>query len=360
VDTHKINTGLLFTIALVSVGLVLRLAASIFIPFVIAILLYFILAPMVNSLEKMHVPRYLSVITVLLIVLAVSSLLGLIVYTSVQSLIREFPAYQRRFFEILSEIIERFELPPDVLEQFDLIGTVRLFLLTLSGNFMTFLSGLVVVLIYLLFLLLEKPYMKNKVTQALQEHNTRKITIVFAHITTQIGRYLRVKLFVSFLTGCVVYMGFMIIGVEFAFIWGFLTLLFNFIPSIGSIVIGVTSSLFVIIQFVPDWNPIVAALLIMGLSQFFIGNVLDPKLLGDSLNVSPVVILFSLLFWGWLWGVIGMFLAVPLTVALKITFENIPGLEPLSVLMGTGNNKTHQRKRRQPQHNRKDIQVDAQ
>ncbi|HKJ85435.1 MAG TPA: AI-2E family transporter, partial [Spirochaetia bacterium] len=157
---------------------------------------------------------------------------------------------------------------------------------------------------------------------------------IVGHTNAQIGRYLSVKLIVSLATGLLVWGAFTLIGVEFAFIWGATSFLFNFIPSIGSILIGATSFVFALVQFYPDPNPIVAAGISMLTIQLVLGNVIDPKLQGDRLKISPVVILFSLLFWGWLWGIVGLFLAVPLTVALKIVFENIPGFEFLGVLMG--------------------------
>ena len=130
-----------------------------------------------------------------------------------------------------------------------------------------------------------------------------------------------------------VWTAFSLIGVDFAFIWAVLSFLFNFIPSIGSIVVGVTSSVFALVQFYPDCEPHSRGGISMLTIQLVLGNVIDPKLQGDSLKISPVVILFSLLFWGWLWGIVGLFLAVPLTVALKIVFENIPG-RVCGVLMG--------------------------
>jgi predicted PurR-regulated permease PerM len=116
-----------------------------------------------------------------------------------------------------------------------------------------------------------------------------------------------------------------------------LTFLFNFIPSIGSIVITAVSAAFAVVQFLPQWNLIIATFLSMAVTQIVIGNVVDPQLLGERLNLSPVVILLSLLVWGWIWGVIGMFLAVPITAAIKITLENVPGVRAIGILMGTGN-----------------------
>lgn len=342
-NTSRVNSTLLLIIAVVAVGSVLRLTGAIFLPLVIALLLSFVFTPAIRLMSYYRVPRILSVFVIVVFFVGFAFLIGLILYESSQSLLQEFPKYQRRFQELLALVIETFGLPNDILQELDLNRTVGSLLVSFSGNFMAFASGLTLVLVFLMFVLLEQPYLRSKLRQAFRDHATRKIVIIIAHITNQVARYLGVKLFVSALTGIIVFISFSIIGVDFAFIWMVLTFMFNFIPSIGSIVITILSTLFAILQFAPDWNYVLAAFLSMSVTQIVIGNVLDPQLLGDRLNVSPVIILLSLLLWGWIWGVMGMFLAVPLTVAIKISFENIPGMEPVGVMMGTG---TYKRRRR--------------
>lgn len=345
----RANTVYLFVIALVAVGTVLRLTGSIFIPFVIAILLSFVFSPVVSFLVERKVPRFIAITVVLLIFLAFGFLIAFVVYSSIQSLLREFPAYQSRFLRLFSDLVERFELPPDLVSQLEVTRTIGNTLISVSGNFMSFASGFMVVLVFLLFLLMEKPYARRKIAMALRDETTRRMSRVLISITSQIGRYVAVKLFVSALTAGIVYIAFSVIGVDFPFIWAVLTFLFNFIPSIGSIAITFISGVFALVQFLPEWNLILAAFLSMSITQFLIGNVLDPKLLGDRLNLSPVVILLSLLLWGWLWGTAGLFLAVPLTVAIKIVLESVPDLEAFGILMGTGNFKPRvsRRKRRE-------------
>ncbi len=339
----RFNTGLLFVIAIVAIGAVLRLTGGIFLPLVIALLLSSVLSPVVNGLQRIKVPRIVAILVVLAIFLAFGFLIGLIVYSSTQSLVRQFPTYQDRLTTLLQELFQRFNLPANTLQQFDLNRTIGSALLSFSGNFMAFASGLTLVMIFLLFLLLEQPFVRIKLRHAFNLHTTRKIIISIAHINRQIGRYLAVKLFVSSLTGVIVFVSFSLVGVDFPFIWGILTFMFNFIPSLGSIFISFVATVFAVLQFVPDWNSIVAASLSMIVTQIVVGNVIDPKMLGDRLNLSPVIIILSLLVWGFLWGVGGMFLAVPLTVGIKLAFENIPGMRPLSIFMGTG---TYIRRRR--------------
>ncbi|TVQ40589.1 MAG: AI-2E family transporter [Spirochaetaceae bacterium] len=348
-DNQRINSALLAVIVVVAVGSVLRLTGSIFLPLVLALLLSFVFSPVVTYLAKHGVPRLLGILSVLAILLTFGFLIGFVVYSSTQSLLREFPLYQRRLTGLTQDLIERFDLPDYLLSEFNINRTLGSLVVSISGSFMAFASGLLLMLVFLLFLLLEKPYLNIKMLQAFQAHTTRKIVIIFAHINAQIGRYLSVKLLVSSLTGGIIFVSFSIIGVDFPIIWAILTFLFNFIPSIGSILITLLSGTFALVQFAPQWNNVIATVLAMSITQMIIGNIIDPKLLGDSLNLSPVVILVSLLLWGWLWGVMGMFLAVPLTVAIKIAFENIPGMEAFGIMMGTGSYR--KRKKRQHKHN---------
>lgn len=342
----RANTVYLFILTLVAVGGVMRLMAGIFVPFVIALLLSFVFAPLVASLVRWRVPRFLAVTITMLVFLAIGYLIVLVVYSSVQSLLREFPKYQLRFTMLLREMNEQFDLPADIMSQMEITRTVGNALFTFSGNFMSFASGFMVVFVFLLFLLLEQPYTRSKMGIAFRDSTRWRLALVLVHINQQVSRYMAVKLIVSLTTAVVVYVLFQFIGVDFPFIWATMTFLFNFIPSIGSIAITFITGVFAMVQFLPDWNPVIATFTGMATTQFIIGNVIDPKLLGDRLNLSPVVILLSLLIWGWIWGTAGLFLAVPLTVTIKIVLENVPGLEAFGVLMGTGNFRERRRRKK--------------
>lgn len=324
-----------FFLALVILG-VLKATNGFIQPVVVALLLSFILNPLVELLVKIRVPRFLAILIVILALLGISVLLGLIVYESVQSILAQYPKYQSRFVDLVNWVTETFQLPPNILSSFEIPRTIASVLVNISSGFIGFVGNVAMTMVFLLFIMGEKPYIKRKLREAVKHERTEQIARIFAQANRQVARYLIIKLFVSFLTGAVIYIGYSILGVDFAFIWGLLTFLFNFIPTIGSIVISVVAILFSAIQFLPDWNLVIIAAVIMVSAQMIIGNILDPKLTGDSLNLSPVVILLALLMWGWLWGTSGLFLAVPLTVGLKITFDSIPGLRYLGILMGTG------------------------
>ncbi|MFC1453524.1 AI-2E family transporter, partial [Verrucomicrobiota bacterium] len=155
-----------------------------------------------------------------------------------------------------------------------------------------------------------------------------------ADITSQIGRYIRIKLMLSLTTGVLVWLTLIVLKVDFPVTWGTMAFFLNFIPNVGSIAASIPPILVSFLASYPSFWPPVATAVAMLSIQMTMGNLVEPKLQGTSLNLSPVVILFSLAFWGWLWGITGMLVSVPIAAAIKITCENIEPLRPISVFMG--------------------------
>jgi predicted PurR-regulated permease PerM len=144
--------------------------------------------------------------------------------------------------------------------------------------------------------------------------------------------YLNTKSLVSLITAVLSLIVFKIFGLDFAIIWAFLIFVFNFIPNFGSIVASILPITIALIQFDSILNVLWLGILIMGI-QFAIGNILEPRLMGRSLNLSPLMVILSLIFWGWIWGIAGMLLAVPILGTITIIFENIDSLKFISVFL---------------------------
>ncbi len=224
----------------------------------------------------------------------------------------------------------------DPLAGFNWGQSIGRFLVTLSGSIFAFVSKLVLVVIFLFFILLGKPYFKYKILKSFSDDKANQFSQITHSITGQIRRYLSLQFLISFVTGCLVWLTLMLIGVDFAVTWGALAFFLNFIPTVGSIAASFPPIILALVQYYPSLWPCVITLLSILTIQLGMGNGIAPKVLGDQLNLSPVVILLSLLFWGWLWGVVGALLSVPITAALKIVCENIESLQPISVMMGSG------------------------
>ncbi|MFZ0390139.1 MAG: AI-2E family transporter, partial [Calditrichia bacterium] len=173
-----------------------------------------------------------------------------------------------------------------------------------------------------------------KVQLAFPTQTATRIAAVLKNINRQIQKYLITKTLISLTTGILFGVALTLFDVEFALIWGLLAFLLNFIPNIGSIIATVLPLSIAFIQDTNFGHLFWIALVLIGI-QIVVGNLLDPRIVGRSLNLSPLVVLFSLMFWGWIWGIVGMFLAVPISVIIKIIFENIESLRFISVLMST-------------------------
>lgn len=338
-QNQRVLVPLIGIIALISVGFVLKTAQSVILPLVIAWFLSYLFAPLVNFLARKHIPPGPSVGVVLIVLLGFFYLTGLFLHARVMAFVDEYPKYAEKFSQIAASLDERFTIPAWMsLNTVNWQESISDFLVSIPGFFMQFTGKLIMVLIFLVFILLGKPYFDNKLRHAFPDDRGEKMNRVTAAIAYQITRYLYIKLLISAVTGLLVWLVLRLMGVDFPITWGVLTFLLNFIPTVGSIVATIPPVLLAFVQFYPDgWAPLIV-LTALTLIQQVMGNFIDPKVTGDNLNLSPVVILISLVFWGWLWGITGALLSVPIASAIKIVCENIEMLKPVSILMGTGKN----------------------
>jgi predicted PurR-regulated permease PerM len=328
----------------VLVGFVLYVCASILQPLFIAGLLVYLILPAHQRLVRWRVP---SPVAYLLIVVAVLGLfwgLGEMVYRNFAAVSGErLTVYEERLDGLVRKALRGLPFAvPDVenwhvrnLLTFD-IGPeshIRNVFRAAVGNFLEFLTATFVVLIYLIFLMAERVSLPGRVTRAFGEAKAGEIMAVVEAINRAVHDYIALKTFVSFLQGFLSFVVLAAFGVEFAVMWGVLIFLFNFIPYIGSVVAVSLPILLSFLQYAEEpWRPLVIALLLL-LIQRVVDNFVEPRLTGQKLGLSPLIVLLSLAFWGWLWGVVGMILAVPLTVIAKIILENIRETRPLARLM---------------------------
>ena len=340
-NLQKVSIALLGTIALGLVILALNYAQPVIMPLVIGILLSFVLAPVVEFLHDRHVPRIVGITIIIVVILGLFFLIGVFFYTSLQSFIRVFPRYQMKLEELVSSftsgLSERSGLPTGLFDGFDWISMVQGYIVTIPDTVLEVATGLFIVTIFLLFLLLEKPYLKPKLESAFPGSTSDKIGEIVGHINQQIGRYLTIKLIISAVTAILIWLSLTIIGMDFPIVWGIVGFFLNFIPSIGSVAHFGIVSVMGFVQFYPESpGKVFAVALTMASIQMILGNIIDPRLQGHKLDISPFLILFGLIVWGWLWGAVGMLLATPLIVTVKIMCENIPALAPVGVMMGKG------------------------
>ncbi len=344
--TTNYRTASMFMLGVITLILfvaALKLTTPVVLPFLIAVLLTFVMEPLINLLGKIRIPRAVAAIVVVVSIGFAVYIVGLILFNSLRTIATLYPKYETRFTEIYMMIAETFNLPYDehlnlfenLWNQLNVRVKVQEMALQFSESFLSLLGDVVMVVLFIVFLLLEIGHFKDRAELAFENSVPGGIKNLMADIVLQITRYLSIKFFLSLATGVIVGLAFQFIGMDFPVVWGFLVFAFNFIPTIGSIAIGLTAGVFSIVQFYPNPGPIVAVGIVVLGANMIIGNILEPKIQGDNLGLSPFIILVSLLAWGWLWGFVGMILAVPMTVIVKIICEKIPALEPISIMMGS-------------------------
>ena len=335
-DRSKITFIFLGIIVLVAVGFVLKAAQSVILPLIIAWLLSFLIGPAINFMTARKIPTTLAVIIILILLVGVFYLSFTFLYARFAAFAAAYPKYHARFTELIAMVTSKWNLEFDPLAGINWGQNIGRFLASLSRSIIVFVSQLVMVVIFLFFILMGKPFFRYKILKSFSHEDADQIASITFSITGQIRRYLSLQFLISFTTGILVWLALEIIGVDFAVTWGALAFFLNFIPTVGSIVASIPPILLALIQFYPSLLPGVFTLLSVMTIQLGMGNALAPKLMGDQLNLSPVVVLLSLLFWGWLWGIVGALLSIPIAAAIKIVCENIETLHPISVMMGSG------------------------
>lgn len=202
-----------------------------------------------------------------------------------------------------------------------------------AGSAGNLLLATVLVILYVGFLFAERPRFGAKLAKLFpQPEQARRVDHIVSSISHSVHHYILVKTGVSLVTALVVYVILRVFGLDFAEALAVLTFALNFIPNLGSIIATVLPVIVAMVQF-DGWAPVVALLATVGAAQFLLGNVLDPMLMGRTLQMSSFAIVISLTLWGALWGVAGMFLAVPIMVTVMIVCAHIPSLMPVAILL---------------------------
>jgi AI-2 transport protein TqsA len=331
--------GALVLLVLVLLTQILLELGPILKPLFIAVLLWYLLLPAHRWLVARRIPSWLSYALIAAVVMIAMYALGNLIYASAEELARRAPAYQAKIDEAVdwarthlplkAAELERLEqLVDEQLSVSALVGAAR----AAIGPFIGFLTMMFIVVIYLVFLVAEADTFQGRLRRAYGEARARRALEVTESINRAIGRYLAVKTSVSFVVGLLTTAILWVFGVDLALLWGVLAFLLNFIPYLGSFVAVCMPILVSFVQFDSVWTVLVLAVLLIGVQQTM-AYLVEPRLAGHRLNLSPLIILLALAFWGWLWGIVGLFLAIPLVVVVKIVLDANERTRPVATLM---------------------------
>ena len=336
----------LFVLVFMVVGIsFLKATAAVFAPIVFAVMISFMLFPVMQKMEKHHIPRTLAVIIIMTMLAIVVYFIVVIAQNSFNLFINNYPRYLQQFQEIYydfsNKLIEKFELQvqPDIFAGTNWPRLVQTYVISFSSSLTKMAGYTLLIFIFMFFLFLEYPYLNEKIKNAFSFREAKKFNIISTRILNLVGRYFFIKLIISFLTGLEVWGVLKLLGVDFALVWGGIAFALNFVPTVGSTVVVILISIQGVVQFYPDvFFPTLVFLLNLGIQQLM-GNLIEPRIQGSNLNLSPVLILISLAFWAWLWGPLGAILAVPITVMLRVMFSYFESTKFISILMSTGYSK---------------------
>ncbi|MCL2335579.1 MAG: AI-2E family transporter [Endomicrobia bacterium] len=326
---RKINTAFLAIIASVAATIALIYTKPFLMPLVISLMIYTAIVPAVRFLSgKLKMPRLLAAGITFAFILVASTLLILLILNSVNSFIAGTYAYEQKISATLSwltKISEQYGYPLNFSSFSEAMASLPVFnLIKGMGHYVfAIITNAVLCFIFLLFFFLGG--------ESLKISDKRSFSIVL-EIQNKISYYIVFKALISAATGFTIWLILYIFGVEMALIFGLLTFVLNFIPNAGSILATILPLPVMFLQY--GLSPkffILLGLLI--LAQFTLGNIVDPKILGEGVDLHPVFILCALVFWTLVWGIAGAFLAIPLMVALKIVLSNITPAKPLAELM---------------------------
>ena len=315
----------------------LKMAGPLLVPFLLAVFIAMIVSPLLAWLKSFRVPSVLAILMVVLLLLGVGLILGAVIGSSLTDFRHEVPAYSQK----LSAMSERaqqwlslrgFEIDAQQWQNsFDPGAVMKLVGSTLAsfGNVMT---NAVMILLTVIFILTENIGFGEKLRLARGKGVSAEWLSKFSG---SVHSYLAIKAAISAGTGVIIFIWLTILGVDYAVLWGLLAFLLNFVPTVGSFIAAVPAVLLALVQL----GALYAGLSLGGfiVVNLVMGNVIEPRLMGKGLDLSPLVVFVSLVLWGWVLGPVGMLLSIPLTIMIKIALESQHETRWISIMLGGTN-----------------------
>lgn len=336
---NTINQVLFYFALFVIVISGLKVASEIVVILLLSIFISSILSAFLNFLRDKNIP---NVISYSILLLAFTGSVFLIVYlvnTSLLDFMKSLPVYEEKIKELTLasiSLLDQYGIKVNKVEILKLLNFNSLFNFTteLVGNLGAILSKILLITIGVAFILSESKLFHKKIKLIFRNDNQKLVSFnLFSH---NLQRYFTVKTFTSFLTGFFIYVALLFFEIKNPILWAFVAFLFNFIPVVGSIVASLPA--IVISTVAGNYEATIWLIIIYLVINIAISNVIEPKFMGKELGLSPMVIFFSLIFWGWVLGIVGMFLAVPITMTLKIALEASDHTKHLGMLLSNISN----------------------
>lgn len=335
-NLNRAASAVVLSIAIV---IILIYGQDLMIPFVFAILIWFLVSKVKSVLDKIpfvkeKFPNWVKSLVTSVLIFGLLGFITTVLTNSINDLAESYPEYENNLTLMTHEVdttfnIDSEEMVGNFLKDFDFGSILSSIFSSLSG----LIGNAFMILVYALFVFLEAASFQTKIRAVCKtDEQYERVREILNKMEASITNYIGLKTLVSVITGLLSYIVLAIIGVDSAVFWAFLIFLLNYIPTIGSLVGTVFPAFFSLLQF-GDFQPFFIILAVVGVIQWLIGNVVEPRLMGNSLNISALVTILALSFWGAIWGITGMFLSVPITVMLVIVFAQFPGTRAIAIML---------------------------
>ncbi len=313
----------------------MRAAEPIIVPLLLSLFIAIIAAPSMFWLQRKGVPHVLALVVVItgmfFMVIGMMALVG----SSLQGFTRELPGYQARIREQETALTlwlatKGIEIPPDQVLRFIDPGRAMALVASLLNGLGSVLTNSFLIFLTVIFLLMEAPSFPAKLHAVLDDPQASLGRLEM--FLDNVKRYLAIKTSTSLLTGVAIGLWLLLVGVDYPVLWGLFAFLLNYIPNIGSIIAAVPTILLALVQLGAG----AAAWVALGylVVNNLVGNLIEPRFMGRGLGLSTLVVFVSLVFWGWVFGAVGMFLAVPLTMMAKIALDSLESTRWVAILLG--------------------------
>ncbi len=330
------NSPVIIIAALVIIFAGMIYARSIITPLLLAIFIGIICAQPISWLEKKKMPRLIAVIAVIFGLILIFSSFGFLVGETLSSFSGNLPKYETTLTALSNSFIQSlndkgFRIPRDQVSTLFQPAKVLEYTASALNGLFNMMGNTFLLFLIILFILMEFGSFKVKARAILT--GTNESIAYLSTIAKNIRHYLWTKTIICIATGVLVYLALLIIGVDYPLLWALIAGLMNYIPNIGSIIAAFPAVLFALVQL--GLGGAIWTLVSFILVNNILGNIIEPRIMGKGLGLSTLVVFFSLIFWGFIFGTIGMFLSVPITLTIKIILEQNEKTRWIALLLGT-------------------------
>ena len=334
-ESTGLRDGILIVTGIAILLTLMRSSSEIIVPFLFSMFIAIVAASPLNWLKKRGLSTLVSVIIVVTILVIVVALLALLLGNTAAQFNQAMPTYQLRLDELTSALSASLEARGIKINEAGILnaldpGAVMDFANSMIVGIGSALSNSFLILFTVIFILIDAAGFPRKLA-AIDGQNAESTLQRLVEVIESVNQYVVAKAIVSLATGVFIWIALALIGLDFAPLWGFLAFLLNFVPNIGSIIAAVPAVLMAMLQLEPTMVLVVIAVYVF--VNTVIGNVIEPMIMGQRVGLSTLSVFLSLVFWGWMFGPVGMLLSVPLSMVVKFAAQTSPQTQWIAVLL---------------------------